>query len=272
VAADAPLLGVVRRGHGLSSRAHRVDVAYLALAVVDLAGPVTGGPKTGDDRRRPVMVLSARADEGRADLSADLAVALAQHGEQVYLGDVLGAGDQLRSRVLATVAARWGSAYLTTTHATPLDTVRLPTIADDLADLTDTAQLPVVSLAGTGTEDRVRAAVTVAEPTPRRIVIANNGSRGDDTLTRDPIPVIAVGEGSVAVGPADAADPARLVLLDAPPTEFDPRGPGALKDGLAVLVVARDRTRISELRRAAERLRAAGHEPAGVVLIGGHRD
>ncbi len=259
-AADAPLLGTVRRGGRVPGRAQRADVAYLALAVTELVATYHS-PR--------LMLLSAGPDEGRADLSADLAVALAQQGERVYLGAVLGAGDPLHARVLANAAARLGSV---TPSPAPVQaatgtSATVPHVGD-VDDLADTAQLPVVTMPVIADDGSARGAVAVADKGVRRVVI-EPGPRADDILDRAPIPQIVVGEGTVSVGPAAAAPPGALVLLDAPPAELDPRGLRVLgDDGLAVLVVARDRTRIDALRRCAQRLRAAGRRPVGVVLTG----
>ncbi len=255
-AVGAPLLGTVRRGGRLPGRAQRADVAYLALAVTQL---------TARSPHPRLMLLSAGPDEGRAELSADLAVALAQQGERVHLGAVLGAGDQLHARVLANAAARLGSVAPSTIRtAAPTGTGP----DSGLDELADTAQLPVITMPAGTDNASARGAVAVADKRVRRIV-TEPGSPGDDTLDRAPIPQVVVGEGSVSVGPAATAPPGTLVLLDAPPAELDSRGLRALGDGLAVIVAARDRTRVDALRRTAQRLRAAGSRPVGVVLTGG---
>jgi Mrp family chromosome partitioning ATPase len=59
------------------------------------------------------------------------------------------------------------------------------------------------------------------------------------------------------------------VVVDAPPADIDERGVRAAQSGTAVLVVARDRTRNTELIRLMERLRSADAGAAGFVLTGG---
>ncbi|BCJ33426.1 hypothetical protein Athai_09290 [Actinocatenispora thailandica] len=271
-AAAAPLLGVVRRGNRTPARARHADVDHVALAVARL----------GADGR-PVMLLSARDDEGRADLSADVVVALAGFGREVYLGDVVGTGSELCARVRGASTSR------------PRDSVRVDPAADAnapardrlsasragragaqrtgtdaaveaAADLTDTVQLPAMRLAEGGTD---RAAVRVpVNGTPRRIVSVRADS--DDALSARPIPVVPVGRGAVAVGPAGAAPhDDGLVLFDAPPLDDDARGVRMLEDAAAVLVAVPHRTRLAELRRAADRLAAAGCPASGVVLVRG---
>ena len=60
-----------------------------------------------------------------------------------------------------------------------------------------------------------------------------------------------------------------VVVIDAPPSDTDERGVRAAQDGVAVLVVARDRTRNGELTRLVDRLRSAGAQTVGFVLTGG---
>jgi hypothetical protein len=255
-------------------------VDHVALAVARL----------GADGR-PVMLLSARDDEGRADLSADVAVALAGFGRDVFLGDVVGTGSELCARVRGASTGR------------PRDSVRVDPSADAntptperiaaqratagqrtgtdhataeaAADLTDTVQLPAMRLAE-GSADRGAVRVPV-NGTPRRIVSIRPDS--DDALSARPIPVVPVGKGTVAVGPAGAAPhDAGLVLLDAPPLDDDARGVRMLADApgvqlvhaaAAVLVAVPHRTRLAELRRAADRLATAGCPVSGVVLVRG---
>jgi Mrp family chromosome partitioning ATPase len=60
-----------------------------------------------------------------------------------------------------------------------------------------------------------------------------------------------------------------VVVVDAPPSDTDERGVRAAQNGVAVLVVARDRTRNRELTRLVDRLRSAGARTVGFVLTGG---
>jgi anion-transporting ArsA/GET3 family ATPase len=60
-----------------------------------------------------------------------------------------------------------------------------------------------------------------------------------------------------------------LVVVDAPASDTDERGVRAAQSGVAVLVVARDRTRNRELTRLVDRLRSAGAQTVGFVLTGG---
>jgi Mrp family chromosome partitioning ATPase len=60
-----------------------------------------------------------------------------------------------------------------------------------------------------------------------------------------------------------------VVVVDAPPSDTDERGVRTAQSGVAVLVVARDRTRNAELSRLVDRLRSAGAQTVGFVLTGG---
>jgi Mrp family chromosome partitioning ATPase len=60
-----------------------------------------------------------------------------------------------------------------------------------------------------------------------------------------------------------------VVVVDAPPADTDERGVRAAQTGVAILVVARDRTRNVELGRLVDRLRSAGAQTMGFVLTGG---
>ena len=75
-----------------------------------------------------------------------------------------------------------------------------------------------------------------------------------------------VGVGNVRFGTWRQGADHGLVLFNAPPAESDERGVAVARQGSAVVVVERDRTRQSDLRRLVERLRAAGVTPLGFVL------
>ncbi|PWU52594.1 lipopolysaccharide biosynthesis protein, partial [Micromonospora sp. S4605] len=77
---------------------------------------------------------------------------------------------------------------------------------------------------------------------------------------------VPVGAGSVRFGTWRQCAGHGLVLYNAPPAESDERGVAVARQGTAVVVVERDRTRQGDLRRLADRLRAAGVTPLGFVL------
>lgn len=265
-ATGAPLLGVVRRGGRTPARSRNADLDHVALALARL----------GADGH-PVMLLSARDDEGRADLAADLAVALAGFGRGVYLGDVVGAGSELCARVRGASTSRPRESVRVGPAEAEEPAARVATgerTASAAQDLTDTVQLPAVRLSVGGSDSgTVRAPANGSQ----RIVSVRPDS--DDALASRPIPVVPVGKGTVAVGPAAGAPvDGEVVLLDAPPLDVDARGvrmlgdaggAGMLRGAAPVLVAVEHRTRLGELRRAADRLAAAGRPVAGVVLLGG---
>jgi hypothetical protein len=95
------------------------------------------------------------------------------------------------------------------------------------------------------------------------------GTTGEINLdNRRPL-VVLIGGGVVRLSPLDDQPERGVVVVDAPPSDTDERGVRAAQSGVAVLVVARDRTRNAELTRLVDRLRSAGAQTAGFVLTGG---
>ncbi|MDG4769393.1 lipopolysaccharide biosynthesis protein [Solwaraspora sp. WMMD792] len=87
-----------------------------------------------------------------------------------------------------------------------------------------------------------------------------------------PADALTVGAGMVRIGLyAQAPRDGGIVLFNAPPAESDERGVREARTGTAIVVVERDRTRLADLRRLTDRLRAAGAEPLGFVLTGSGR-
>ncbi|ROO58326.1 capsular polysaccharide biosynthesis protein [Micromonospora sp. Llam0] len=87
-----------------------------------------------------------------------------------------------------------------------------------------------------------------------------------------PADALTVGAGMVRIGLyAQAPRDGEIVLFNAPPAESDERGVREARTGTAIVVVERDRTRLADLRRLTDRLRAAGAEPLGFVLTGSGR-
>ena len=60
------------------------------------------------------------------------------------------------------------------------------------------------------------------------------------------------------------------MLVAAPPAESDEAGVRAARSGVAVLLVSRDRTRVRDLRRLAERLDLTGAQTLGYLYLTGH--
>jgi Mrp family chromosome partitioning ATPase len=243
-------LGVVRSaGKRGNEDAAAADARYVSLAVLKWIG------RHPD---QPLVVLSGRDDEGRATVTGNLAVALAEAGQDVWLGAAPESTEELK-RILFAAQRR-----------TPPRPRSKP-----LADL------PGDSRQNGSGGSRVRAAQMAGAP---RATTSGYGSDPDMTVVmeaqrrgEEPEPavdefgplVVLVGVGSVRIGEL-ADQPAHgVVVVDAPPSDIDERGVRAAQTGGAVLVVARDRTRNAELSRLVDRLRSAGAQTIGFVLTGG---
>ncbi|MCX5069796.1 lipopolysaccharide biosynthesis protein [Micromonospora lupini] len=239
-ATGLPLLGTVRRpAFRGSPRAVDADIRYVAMAVAERV-------------RQPTRVALVTAREDATALTAGLAVALAADGREVFVADDSGRSERLRAAVLA-------------------DRGRLPI---------DPSRPPVPKPRPAGAPSP--AGATAEGPAPRRPSPHPPGARPstdpDATLTLPRVASapengrpasaeeVTVGVGSVRFGTWRQGADHGLVLFNAPPAESDERGVAVARQGSAVVVVERDRTRQSDLRRLVERLRAAGVTPLGFVL------
>ncbi|MEU5783258.1 lipopolysaccharide biosynthesis protein [Micromonospora lupini] len=239
-ATGLPLLGTVRRpAFRGSPRAVDADIRYVAMAVAERV-------------RQPARVALVTAREDATALTAGLAVALAADGREVFVADDSGRAERLRAAVLA-------------------DRGRLPI---------DPSRTPVPKPRPAGAPSP--AGATAESPAPRRPSPHPPGARPstdpDATLTLPRVASasengrpasadeVTVGVGSVRFGTWRQGADHGLVLFNAPPAESDERGVAVARQGSAVVVVERDRTRQSDLRRLVERLRAAGVTPLGFVL------
>lgn len=255
------LLGTARGPKPRGSRhAMDADMRYVAMAI---AG------RTREPAR--IVLLTTRGDQ--TAMSAGLAVALAATGREVYLADDTGRLGRLRSEVLAGVA-------------------RLPA--------TVPSARPVVPQQRQGPQpapvDEVTEQIVVGRPSPRptslppQATVAVNPTAANRPAPNDPdgtisLPQIAstapssgksvvgeptdtvvAGAGTIRFGTWRQRAASGVVLFNAPPAEADERGVAAARQGAAVVVVEQDRTRQGDLRRLAERLRAAGVAPLGFVL------
>ena len=81
--------------------------------------------------------------------------------------------------------------------------------------------------------------------------------------------MVLIGAGVVRLCSLGEQPDQGVVVIDAPPSDTDERGVREAQTGVAVLVVARDRTRNRELTRLVDRLRSAGAQAVGFVLTGG---
>ncbi|MFG1654205.1 lipopolysaccharide biosynthesis protein [Micromonospora sp. NPDC049275] len=239
-ATGLPLLGTVRRqAFRGSPRAVDADIRYVAMAVAERV-------------RQPARVALVTTREDATALTAGLAVALAADGREVFVADDSGRTERLRAAVLA-------------------DRGRLPIDPSR-------PSVPKPRPAGAAAP-----AATAESSPPRRPSPHPPGARPstdpDATLTLPRVAStpsengrpaaadeVTVGVGSVRFGTWRQGADHGLVLFNAPAAESDERGVAVARQGSAVVVVERDRTRQSDLRRLVERLRAAGVTPLGFVL------
>ncbi|MFE9201614.1 Wzz/FepE/Etk N-terminal domain-containing protein [Micromonospora sp. NPDC007230] len=261
-AIGAPLLGTVRRNRG--GHPDESDLRYLALALARWVD----GPHRG-----PLVLLSSSANDGREQLTGGLAATLAGAGHEVQLGVTPESLDRIRPLMLdaqrrnppveparvirqrqpatAPAAAAGGTAGSEETAVIPA--VRKPRPYP-------TADGPNGGVYRSATNEEQTQAIPASRP-----AAAGAGSRTDGQELR-------IGSGTVRLVELHALPGDGLTVLDAPPALHDERGVRAAREGRAVVVAARDRTRIAELVRLVERLRAVGVEPFGFVLTGDGRD
>ncbi|WP_328348501.1 Wzz/FepE/Etk N-terminal domain-containing protein [Micromonospora sp. NBC_00421] len=264
----APLLGTVGRdGVG---RLSDTDLRYLVLAL----GRWVDGPKP-----LPLVLLSSADDERREQVTAGVAAALAQAGHQVRLGVAPESRDRIRA--LLTDAQRRHPAVesarprvprprpMPSSVPTPAPAAAAPAPAGNPED-TMIIQ-PVRKPRPFPTEDAknggvYRSTTTAADKTeiiPRVLPKEAPATDGEE---------LCIGTGAVRLVPLDAPVAGGVTVIDAPPALHDERGVRAAREGRAVLVAARDKTRTGRLSQLVERLRAVGVEPVGFVVTGEKRD
>ncbi|MEG3636455.1 GumC domain-containing protein [Micromonospora palythoicola] len=236
-----PLLGTVRRAR-LRGRAVDADIRYVAMAVAERV-------------RQPARVAVVTAREDATAITAGLAVALAVAGREVFVADDSGRIDRLRATVL-TDRGRLPAAIDPTRPTVPKPRTAAPDTDDGPTEVITRRPSPHPVGARPSTDPE--ATLTL----PRVAKTASSGENGRVTGDEQ----VVVGAGSVRFGTWRQGADHRLVLYNAPPAEADERGVAAARQGTAVVVVERDRTRQADLRRLAERLRAAGVNPLGFVL------
>ncbi|MFI5927920.1 lipopolysaccharide biosynthesis protein [Micromonospora sp. NPDC051543] len=240
-ATGLPLLGTVRRPPLRGSpRAVDADVRYVAMAVAERV-------------RQPARVALVTSREDVTALTAGLAVALAADGREVFVADDSGRVERLRAAVLAD------RGRLPVDPSRPLvpkpRPAGTPTAGGAPAD-TPATRRP--SPHPPGSRPSTDPDVTLTLPRVASARTDNGRPASPDEVT--------VGVGSVRFGTWRQGADHGLVLFNAPPAESDERGVAVARQGSAVVVVERDRSRQSDLRRLVERLRAAGVTPLGFVL------
>jgi Mrp family chromosome partitioning ATPase len=263
-----PALGVVRSAGRHSEEAAAADARYVSLAVLKW---IHRHPD------QPLVVLSGRNDEGRAAVSANLAVALAESGQDVWLAAPPETHDELRKVLFAAqtrTPPRPRAVPLPGTDQ-PTETrlngsaggsgvpgvTRLPSQAGRLAVKTSAVQQdddPEATLIM-----EAPGSTPVIAPSPSYSGGAESGPESRHSL------VVLIGAGVVRLCMLGEQPAEGVVVIDAPPSDTDERGVREAQTGVAVLVVARDRTRNRELTRLVDRLRSAGAQTVGFVLTGG---
>ncbi|MEV4659983.1 lipopolysaccharide biosynthesis protein [Micromonospora sp. NPDC049301] len=239
-ATGLPLLGTVRRPSFRGSpRAVDADIRYVAMAVAERV-------------HQPARVALVTAREDATSLTAGLAVALASDGREVFVADDSGRAERLRAAVLAD------RGRLPIDPSRPLVPKPRPagTPAPAGATAENAARRPSPHPPGARPSTDPDATLTLPRVASAR---AENGRPASPDE-------VSVGVGSVRFGTWRQGADHGLVLFNAPPAESDERGVAVARQGCAVVVVERDRTRQSDLRRLVERLRAAGVTPLGFVL------
>ncbi|MEV7623353.1 hypothetical protein [Actinoplanes sp. NPDC089786] len=248
-----PALGTVRAAGRHTADAAAADARYVSLALLKW---IRLNPN------RPLVMLSGRDDEGRTAVSVNVAVAIAEAGQDVWLVAAPELHETLRN-VLFTAQKR-----------TP---PRARVLRAGEAQRHNGSPAPGVTLLpavpGPPQADDPEATMVIEHETgqsvlapPRIYTPAFGDAYGSDG--RRPT-VVAIGGGVVRLVALSDQPMAGVMVVDAPPSDVDERGVRAAQYGTAVLVVARDRTRNRDLTRLVDRLRSAGAQTAGFVLTGG---
>ncbi|MFB9359518.1 hypothetical protein [Actinoplanes nipponensis] len=263
-----PALGVVRAAGRHHDEAAAADARYVSLAVLKWI-----------DRHpdRALVVLSGRDDEGRTTVTGNLAVALAEAGHDVTLAGPAESHEELK-RVLFAAQKRTPPRPRTLPSpglngAASAERLGRGGAGSSVPGVTRVAG-PTVRVADAPTQVVTTAAdpeATVIMETPVRQapVITPAPAAGHPAEADSRLLNVLVGGGVVRLCALGEEPDTGVVVVDAPPSDTDERGVRAAQSGVAVLVVARDRTRNAELSRLVDRLRSAGAQTVGFVLTGG---
>ncbi|MEU9509596.1 lipopolysaccharide biosynthesis protein [Micromonospora sp. NPDC048170] len=245
-ATGLPLLGTVRgrrfRGRG---QAVDADIRYVAMAIAERV-------------REPARVALLTTREDQTAITAGLAVALAATGRDVYVADDSGRLDRLQAAVLAD-RGRLPAAANPARPVVPMP--RPGGAAPSVDDITQQINVRRPSPYPATPRPQADADATLTLPRLGADALASGKSTVKDTSDE-----VVVGAGGVRFGTWRQRAAKGLVLFNAPPAEADERGVAAARQGTAVVVVEQDRTGQDDLRRLAERLRAAGVTTLGFVL------
>jgi len=237
------------------------DARYVSLAVLKWI-----------DRHpdQPLVVLSGRDDEGRSTVTGNLAVALAAAGHDVWLAAAAESTEELKDIMFAAqrrTPPRPRAVPLAEYH--PNVEARVNGSATSAPGIGPAAGVTQIGGAGFGParagdldSTMVMAAIRAPAAQPSPVAMDEYG------LERRPLALL-IGSGVVRLCGLDEQPARGVVVVDAPPSDTDERGVRVAQSGGAVLVVARDRTRNTDLTRLVDRLRSAGAQTVGFVLTGG---
>lgn len=257
-----PALGVVRAAGRHHDAAAAADARYVSLAVLKWI-----------DRHpdRALVVLSSRNDEGRTTVTANLAVALAEAGQDVTLAGPPESQAELQ-RVLFAAQKRTPPRPRTHTpggttgvNGSSTDRFGRGTGGGTGRQSGAPARLaPMQARASSNDPEATLIMETAVRQAPAQVPTAPGNADPDSRLM-----VVLIGGGVVRVCALGEEPDSGVVVIDGPPSDTDERGVRAAQSGVAILVVARDRTRNIELSRLVDRLRSAGAQTVGFVLTGG---
>ena len=266
-----PALGVVRSAGPGQDAAAAADARYVSLAVLKWI-----------DRRpdQALVVLSGRDDEGRTSVAGNLAVALARAGHDVTLVGTPESHDELKAILIAAQkrtpprprtlsppkAASLNGIRSTDRPAYGAPPTHLaPGVSPPSGASMRLAEAPLRAQTSSRDPD---VTMLIDVSSLRQTAEAAPASTGGTVAGRRLLTVL-IGGSMARLCPLGEEPDGGVVVIDGPPSDTDERGVRAAQDGIAILVVGRDRTRSTDLARLVDRLRSAGAQTAGFVFTGG---
>ncbi|AGL19984.1 lipopolysaccharide biosynthesis protein [Actinoplanes sp. N902-109] len=264
-----PAIGTVRAAGRSHEDAAAADARFVSLALLKW---IDGHPD------QHLVVISSRADEGRSMVTGNVAVALAEAGRDITLAAPVETQEELKG-ILFAAQKRTPPRPRTITPAAK------PVINGTARASVNPPHPGTTRMYGAGMQAMPAAAVKTQDPEATMIIEAakpgpavtapvppvaqvapmSPAAAGDN---RSPL-VVLIGGGVVRLCTLGEEPSAGVIVVDAPASDTDERGVRAAQSGVAVLVVARDRTRATDLGRLVDRLRSAGAQTVGFVVTGG---
>ncbi|WP_067503888.1 hypothetical protein [Actinoplanes sp. TFC3] len=264
-----PAIGSVRAGGRTSDEAAAADARYASLALLKW---IDGHSD------QHLVVLSSRNDEGRTTVTGNVAVALAEAGRDITLAAPVESQEELKSILFAAQKRTPPRPRVVTPSPKPgingssRASVTPPTpAATRVYGATPKPQngvygVPAAPMQVQTQDPDATLIIEAKKPAPPVSPAPLSPAPGADN--RSPL-VVLIGGGVVRLCTLGEEPSAGVIVVDAPPSDTDERGVRAAQSGVAVLVVAQDRTRTSDLTRLVDRLRSAGAQTAGFVVTGG---